>query len=56
MDIVALRKVLPRITAPTLTDIEIGNMAPADIMQCGVVVAGFLLTKKQRDQAGSFEA
>lgn len=56
MDIAALRKVLPRITAPALTDAEIGNMAPADIMQCGVAVAGFLLTKKQRAQAGSFEA
>lgn len=56
MDIQALRKVLPRITAPALTDAEIGNMAPADIMQCGVAVAGFLLTKKQRDQAGSLDA
>ena len=56
MDIAALRKVLPRITAPALTDAETGNMAPADIMQCGVAVAGFLLTKKQRAQAGSFEA
>lgn len=56
MDIQALRKVLPRITAPSLTDQEIGNMAPADIMQCGVVVATFLLTKKQKAQAGSLDA
>lgn len=52
MDIAALRKVLPRITAPALTDAEIGNMAPADIMQCGVAVAGFLVTKKQKAQSG----
>lgn len=56
MDVLALRKVLPRITTPTLTDIEIGNMDPADILQCGVAVAGFLMTKKQRDQAGSLDA
>lgn len=52
MDVLALRKVLPRITAPTLTDTEIGNMDPADILQCGVAVAGFLVTKKQKAQSG----
>lgn len=52
MDVMALRKVLPRITTPTLTDIEIGNMDPADILQCGVAVAGFLVTKKQKAQSG----
>lgn len=55
MDVLALRKVLPRITAPSLTDQEIGSMSPADIMQCGVTVAGFLLTKKQKAQAGSLD-
>ena len=55
MDVLALRKVLPRITAPSLTDQEIGNMSPADIMQCGVKVAGFLLTKQQKAQAGSLD-
>jgi len=52
MDVQALRKVLPRITTPALIDAEIGNMGPADILQCGVAVAGFLLTKKQKAQAG----
>lgn len=56
MDVLALRKVLPRITTPTLTDIEIGNMDPADILQCGVAVAGFLVTKKQKAQAGYLDA
>lgn len=55
MDVLALRKVLPRITAPSLTDQEIGNMSPADIMQCGVKVAGFLLTRQQKAQAGSLD-
>ena len=48
MDVLALRKVLPRITTPSLTDIEVGRMDPADLMQCGVAVASFLLTKKAR--------
>ncbi|WP_321346582.1 phage tail assembly protein [Halopseudomonas oceani] len=48
MDVQALRKVLPRITTPSLTDIEVGRMDPADLMQCGVAVASFLLTKKAR--------
>lgn len=56
MDVMALRKVLPRITTPTLTDIEIGNMDPADILQCGVAVAGFLVTKKQKAQSGYLDA
>lgn len=56
IDVMALRKVLPRITTPTLTDIEIGNMDPADILQCGVAVAGFLVTKKQKAQSGYLDA
>ena len=48
MDVLALRKVLPRISSPSLTDVEVGRMDPADLMQCGVAVASFLLTKKAR--------
>ncbi|GGE50511.1 hypothetical protein GCM10007421_26040 [Halopseudomonas oceani] len=48
MDVQALRKVLPRISTPSLTDVEVGRMDPADLMQCGVAVASFLLTKKAR--------
>ena len=48
MDVMALRKVLPRISSPSLTDVEVGRMDPADLMQCGVAVASFLLTKKAR--------
>ena len=50
LDVSALRKVLPRITTPTLTDIEISRMDPADLMQCGVEVAGFLLSKKAKQE------
>ncbi|MNE66329.1 Phage tail protein E [compost metagenome] len=51
MDVLALRKVLPRITTPTLTDIEIGRMDPADLLQCGVAVGSFLLKKSDREAA-----
>lgn len=51
LDVSALRKVLPRITSPALTDIEIGRMDPADMVQCGVAVAGFLLQKSAKAEA-----
>ncbi|EPC4025570.1 phage tail assembly protein [Aeromonas salmonicida] len=46
MDVNALTKLLPRITTPILTEAEIGNMDPADLVQLGSEVAGFLMTKK----------
>ncbi|MNJ15707.1 Phage tail protein E [compost metagenome] len=51
MDVLSLRKVLPRITTPSLTDIEIGRMDPADLLQCGVAVGSFLLKKSDREAA-----
>ncbi|WP_438307572.1 phage tail assembly protein [Pseudomonas guariconensis] len=51
MDVLALRKVLPRISTPSLTDHEIGRMDPADLLQCGVAVGGFLLTKSAKEAA-----
>ncbi len=55
MDVTALRKVLPRITTPALTDVEIGRMDPADLVQCGVAVAGFLLQKSAKTEASRAE-
>lgn len=49
MDVLALRKVLPRITTPSLTDIEVGRMDPADLMACATVVSGFLLQKSAKE-------
>ena len=46
MDVNALTKLLPRITAPILTEAEIGNMDPADLMQLGSEVSTFLVPKK----------
>ncbi len=51
MEVLALRKVLPRISTPTLTDIEIGRMDPADLVQCGVAIGSFLLKKSDREAA-----
>lgn len=51
MDVLALRKVLPRISTPSLTEVEIGRMDPADLMACGVAVCSFLLQKSQKDAA-----
>ncbi|MBZ9576735.1 phage tail assembly protein [Modicisalibacter sp. MOD 31.J] len=48
MDVQALTKVLPRITDPALTEAEIRDMDPADLVQLGGVVAGFLLPRSAR--------
>lgn len=51
LDVTALAKVLPRITAPALTEIEINKMDPADLVQLGTVVAGFLVPKSAKAEA-----
>lgn len=51
MDFLALRKVLPRITTPTLTEHEIGQMDPADLVQMASLVTGFLLPKSAKVDA-----
>lgn len=52
MDVAALTKVVPRISEPPLTEIEIARMDPADLVQIGGVVAGFLLPKAALAEAG----
>ncbi|MDH0894683.1 MULTISPECIES: phage tail assembly protein [unclassified Pseudomonas] len=49
MDVNSLHKVLPRITIPSLTEIEVKALDPADLMACGTAVSGFLLQKKARE-------
>lgn len=51
LEVDALRKVLPRITTPTLTDVEVGRMDPADLLDLGAKVAGFLLKKSTKEAA-----
>lgn len=54
MDVTALSKVLPRITDPALTDHELRNMDPADLVQLGGAVAGFLLPKRAKGEAADY--
>lgn len=51
MDVLALRKVLPRITYPVIAEVEVSRMDPADLVQCGVAVSSFLLSKSARAKA-----
>lgn len=45
LDVIALQKVLPRITTPTLTEADVARLDPADLVQLGGTFAGFLLPK-----------
>lgn len=45
MDVTAMTKVLPRISSPTLTEADVGNLDPADLTQLACEVAGFLLSR-----------
>lgn len=45
MDVQALTTVLPRITTPTLTTQDVQALDPADLVQLGGGVVGFLLPK-----------
>jgi len=49
LDVMALQKVLPRITTPTLTTVEVNNLELADLMQLGAEVAYFLAKKADRN-------
>lgn len=49
MQVSALTTVLPRITEPALTEAEIRELDPADLVQLGGTVAGFLVPKKTRE-------
>ena len=48
MKVDALQTVLPRITQPMLHKIEMQALDPADLVNLGTVVVGFLLTKEQK--------
>jgi hypothetical protein len=45
MDVETLTKVLPRISDPTLTEQDVRNLDPADLLQLAGVAVGFLLPK-----------
>lgn len=50
MDVQALCTVVPRISSPSLTSHEVAAMDPADLMQIGMAVSGFLLPKSTREE------
>ncbi|MGS0740449.1 phage tail assembly protein [Glaciimonas sp. GG7] len=49
LDVMALQKVLPRITQPTLTTQDVNNLDLADLMALGAEVAYFLAKKADRN-------
>jgi Phage tail protein E. len=49
MDVGALEIVLPRITTPPLFKPDFAELDPADLVQLGVEVSGFLLTKQAKE-------
>jgi len=51
MDVTALQTVLPRLTMPTLTPHDVAQMDPADLLQLGGGISGFLLPKAARELA-----
>ncbi len=51
MDVQALTRVLPRITEPALTEAELRDMDPADLVQLGNVVSNFLLPRRLKAEA-----
>ncbi|SFQ06204.1 phage tail assembly protein [Pseudomonas sp. NFPP28] len=51
MDVNSLVKVVPRISTPTLTAVEVTSMDPADLFALGTKVSGFLLQKSMKTDA-----
>lgn len=46
----ALITLIPRLSNPSLTATEVRQMDPADLVQCGGEIAGFLLTKRAKGE------
>lgn len=47
----ALITLIPRLSSPSLTAVEVRAMDPADLVQCGGEIAGFLLTKRAKGES-----
>lgn len=43
LNVDALIKFIPRVSSPSLTEQEVGNMDPADLLQAGMVIIGFFI-------------
>lgn len=51
MDVASLIKVVPRISSPTLTAIEVSGMDPADLLALSSKISVFLLQKSAKTDA-----
>ncbi|KFX61002.1 phage tail protein [Burkholderia sp. K24] len=56
LDVTALSRVLPRISSPTLTEQDVANLDPADLVQLGGIFSGFLMTKAIASKVASLTA
>jgi hypothetical protein len=48
LDVDSITKLVPRISTPTLTEHEVRNMDPADLVETGKEIASFLLQKRHK--------
>lgn len=48
LDVAAIMRVTPRISIPSLTESEVRGLDPADLVDVGGKIAGFLLKKSVR--------
>ena len=51
LDVASLIKVIPRITNPGITAVEVAGLDPADLVAIGSKVIGFLLQKSVKTDA-----
>ncbi|CAN2978786.1 Phage tail assembly protein [Pseudomonas sp. PM2] len=51
MDVSSLIKVLPRISSPSITAVEVAGMDPADLLALSSKISGFLLQKSAMTDA-----
>ncbi len=51
LDVNCLIKVLPRISTPTLTAVEVTSMDPADLLALSLKITNFLLQKSAKTDA-----
>lgn len=51
MDVNALCKLAPRIAQPTVTEADLHQLVPGDLVQLATEVSGFLLPKSAREEA-----
>lgn len=53
LDVAALSKVLPRISSPTLTEQDVANIDPADLLMLGGIFVSFLTPKAVKSKLDS---